>query len=227
MATLERSHLYVEGKDDLHVIGHLLSRNGINLPSQQQKDGDVDPSAPEMKETGGWENLLEAINTAVPVSSGRSVGFMLDADDKPQDRWSAVRARLQKLGLEPPEAIPADGYVADVAKFRARVGVWLMPDNQQPGDLEQFLTDLVDKNDCLLSLAKSSTHEARKNGAKFPEAKNAKAVLHTWLAWQEKPGLPYGSAIGANFFCRNSSAALAFVAWYKRLFSSPDQRGET
>ena len=148
---------------------------------------------------------------------------MLDADDKPQDRWSAVRARLREFELDPPNDIPADGYVTDVEKYMTRVGVWPMPNNRQKGALEKFLMGLIDEDDCLLPLAESSTNEAHEKGAKFPAAKHLKAVLHTWLAWQENPGLPYGTAINAQFFRHDSPAALAFVQWYKRLFSSPDQ----
>ena len=222
MPTPERPKLYVEGKNDIHVIWHLLNRNGINLPIRKQPVGDVAPSVPELQETNGKNKLLDTIKTAVPMSSDRPVGFVLDADDKPQDRWSAVRARLREFELDPPNDIPADGYVTDVEKYMTRVGVWLMPNNRQKGALEKFLMDLIN-DDCLLPLAESSTNEAHEKGAKFPAAKHLKAVLHTWLAWQENPGLPYGTAINAQFFRHDSPAALAFVEWYKRLFSSPDQ----
>ena len=221
MPTPERPKLYVEGKDDIHAIRNLLVRNGINLPIRKQPVGDVAPSVPELQETNGKQKLLDTIKTAVPVSSDRPVGFVLDADDRPQDRWSAVRARLREFELDPPNDIPADGYITDVERYKTRVDVWLMPDNRQEGALEKFLMDLIDKDDdCLLPLAESSTQEAHDKGAKFPMPK---AVLHTWLAWQKNPGLPYGAAINAQFFRHDSPATLAFVAWYKRLFSSPDQ----
>ena len=84
-----------------------------------------------------------------------------------------------------------------------------MPDNQREGALEQFLEDLVDDNDPLLPIAARSTSEAAESGAEFPEVDHRKAVLHSWLAWQKAPGLPYGAAIKAQFFRDNSPAALA------------------
>ena len=212
MPTPERPKLYVEGKDDIHAIRNLLVRNGI-----------PDSSLSEIKETEGMENLLGIIKTAVSVSSDRPVGFVLDADDKPLARWSAVCARLREFELDPPQDMPADGYVTDVEKYKTRVGVWMMPDNTEAGALEELLMGLIDKDDCLLPLAELSTKEARGKGAKFPIPKRSKAVLHTWLAWQKTPGRPYGSAINQQIFRHDSPAALAFVAWYKRLFSSPDQ----
>ena len=61
----------------------------------------------------------------------------------------------------------------------------LMPDNQREGALEQFLEDLVDDNDPLLPIAARSTSEAAESGAEFPEVDHRKAVLHSWLAWQQ------------------------------------------
>lgn len=212
---LEHSKLYVEGTDDFHVVTHLFRRHGIALPGHGI---DTPPNLPELKKTDGQEALLGMIKTAVQMNSGRSVGFVLDADDRPQDRWSAVRGCLREFELDPPKDMPANGYVAHVDKYKVRVGVWLMPDNRRVGALEQFLADLVPEGDLLLKLAESSTEEARSKGAKFPETKRSKAVLQTWLAWQEDPGLPYGSAINAQFFRHDSPAAQAFVKWYERLF---------
>ncbi len=59
-----------------------------------------------------------------------------------------------------------------------------------------------------------------RQGAAFPEAKRLKAVLHTWLAWQERPGVPYGLAIKARYFGHDSPAARAFVEWFRRVFGA-------
>ena len=173
-----------------------------------------------IKDAGDYSKVLEAMPTAISVGNSRSVGFVLDADEKPENRWNAVRDRLCGIDLNPPKEIPEDGFIEECAKFKVRIGVWLMPDNQRRGALEDFLQDLVGKEDRLISLASRSTDEARANGARFSESSKKKAVLHAWLAWQKKPGLPYGSAIKAEYFREDSPAALAFVEWYKKLFGS-------
>ena len=221
MPTVERSKLHVEGTDDVHVVKHLLLRHGIDCPTKRENrpQHEFDPNVPEISAAGDKDAVLAAIGTAVPVSNGRSVGFVLDADEEPQDRWSAVCGRLRVFGLDLPDEIPPEGFVDDVAEFGACVGVWLMPDNQREGALEGFLEDLVDDEDPLLPIAETSTADALAKGARFPEGKHRKAVLHTWLAWQEDPGLPYGSAIKAKFFRDDSTAAQAFVGWYRRVFA--------
>ena len=213
----EPSILRVEGKDDFHAIRHLLLRHGVDCERIsvhiKSQDGD------ENETTGGLPALLEGMQTEVRSSTGRSVGFILDADEDPRDRWKAVSDRLSGVGLALPNEIPGEGFVGDAGSFQARVGVWLMPDNRRSGALEEFLQDLVSSNDSVLPVAERSTQRAKEQGARFADSAKRKAVLHAWLAWQARPGLPYGSAIRARYFGHDSAAALAFVEWFKRVFA--------
>ena len=198
--------VHVEGHDDEHVIRHLLLRHGVaadDLPGfvgALAKDG-----------------VLKAMKVAVPAGTGRSLGFVLDANDDPEATWSAARSRLIGLGVGAPVKMPGAGFVGESAEFGARVGVWLMPDNRRAGAVEDFLKDLIEEADPLLSHAESATGTARELGARFGDADARKAVLHAWLAWQRNPGRPYGVAIKARFFRHDSDAAMRFVAWFGRL----------
>ncbi len=103
--------------------------------------------------------------------------------------------------------------------YRTRVGVWLMPDNQQEGTLEDFLRTLVKEANPLLPHARESTTQAKsRHGANYRNVDEKKAVLHAWLAWQSEPGLPYGTAIRAQYFRPDSPVAERFVAWFRRVF---------
>ena len=215
----ERSQLRVEGGDDNHAIRHLLVRQGI------QYDQKPWPAwLPCITATGGKDELLDDVERSVRASSGRAVGFVLDADLRVQDRWQAISTRLRQAGAMPPETIPEDGFVGESAEYRARVGVWLMPDNRQEGEqgegtLERFLETLVEDADPLLPYAREATTEAKAtHGANYPDRDVKKAVLHAWLAWQQEPGLPYGTAIKARFLRHDSPAAEDFVAWFRRVF---------
>ena len=205
--------LRVEGRDDQFVIKHLLLRHNIDPTRVKIKFAeDTDEN------TGGRDKLLEGMRTEVKTSVDQSVGFILDADGAPEDCWRAVQNQLKDVGLALPPEIPVDGFVGDSVSFKARVGVWLMPDNRRSGALEEFLRGLVKNEDAaLLQLAETSTTSAKERGATFPEAKRLKAILHTWLAWQKRPGVPYGLAIAARYFRHNSPTALAFVEWFRRV----------
>ncbi len=217
---LERSSLRVEGRDDLHAILHLLIRNGFDY--EQQRQSPWLPSIDGIK--GGKTGVLDNLERLVRASANSRVGFVLDADDSVENTWRAISHRLEMAGVAPPRAVPADGFVGESGEFRARVGVWLMPDNQQEGErgegtLERFLETLVQEADPLLPHAREATARAKsEHGASYPEGDVKKAVLHAWLAWQEEPGLPYGTAIKARYFRHDSPTAGRFVGWFRRVF---------
>ncbi|MDE2873932.1 MAG: hypothetical protein OXU69_10630 [Gemmatimonadota bacterium] len=203
--------VYVEGRDDKHVIGHLLIRRGAD---PEGRLGFVD--------SRGKQGVLDAIRVAVGAGTGRSVGFVLDANDDPDATWRAVGSRLRRAGVDAPDRIPQDGFVGESAEFGTRVGVWLMPDNRRTGALEDFLKDLIEVGDRLLPHAEASTAGAKELGARFPSVDTKKAVLHTWLAWQREPGRPYGVAIKAHYLRDDSDAARRFVLWFGRVFGIPE-----
>jgi len=94
-----------------------------------------------------------------------------------------------------------------------------MPDNaMDEGRLEDLVQTLVPDGDILFDLARTATADARKKGAQFPEQYIKKAELHCWLAWQEKPGAPFGVALKAKFLNHDSEVANKFVAWFRNLF---------
>ena len=93
-----------------------------------------------------------------------------------------------------------------------------MPDNRRTGALEDFLRELIEEEDSLIRHAEESTSQARALGAPFPGKDANKALLHTWPAWQEEPGRPYGVAVKKRYFRGDSETALRFLAWFSRVF---------
>ncbi|NJL13795.1 MAG: hypothetical protein HC913_12870 [Microscillaceae bacterium] len=56
---------------------------------------------------------------------------------------------------------------------------------------------------------------------KFSESDKEKAILHTWLAWQNEPGLSLAQAINARFkkqFILEDRKANDFIHWLQKLF---------
>ncbi|MCK4660560.1 MAG: hypothetical protein KAV82_13650 [Phycisphaerae bacterium] len=212
----KQSKLHVEGRDDECSIEHLLMRHGINSK--------LWPTLfPSIELQYGVEKLLDGLEVSVRVSTDCVNGFVLDADEQLQERWKAVSNRLRKVGIDAPGQAPPEGFIGESSKFGSRVGVWLMPDNQTDGKLEDFLRTLIDERDPLIGCAEQATDTAKTHGARFPDVDRIKAILHTWLAWQKEPGRPYGTAIRARFFRHDSDAANAFVVWFKTLYKIPSQ----
>lgn len=98
------------------------------------------------------------------------------------------------------------------------VGVWVMPNNGGTGTLEDFLVDLIPEQDLHWSHARRAVADATNRGAIFKPQYRSKAELHTWLAWQKEPGAPLGRAVESAYFVHDRPPALAFVAWFRRMF---------
>jgi hypothetical protein len=218
---MQRDVLHVEGKNDMHVIRHLLRRHRIEC---DEKTGSVEIKTPRGQNESsaeGVEALLDVFEFAVQQASGFRVGFALDANGNLQRRWRQITARLKHLGLTPPRMPPKQGFISAVSDYSTTVGVWVMPDNQRDGTLEDLLRGLINRRNKLIRHAESATDKALDHGAKYRNVDRLKSVLHAWLAWQRVPGLPYGAALNSQYFGHASPAASAFIAWFKTLYSLP------
>ena len=152
----ERSQLRIEGDDDQHTILHLLIKHGIGYDQKP-----FPAWLPHIEKAGDKDKLLENVERIVKASTGRAVGFVLDADLSLQDRWRAMSSRLRNVDVHVPEHICPGGFVGESRTFQTRVGAWLMPDNQRQGTLENFLMTLVKEGDPLLPHARESTIQAK------------------------------------------------------------------
>jgi len=95
-----------------------------------------------------------------------------------------------------------------------------MPNNRDRGMLETFLQRLIPKSRLsLLEHAQHSADTAKKvHGAPFNAVHRDKAVVHTFLAWMDEPGHPFGQSFQNGSFDSTADLACSFVAWVKRLF---------
>ena len=106
------------------------------------------------------------------------------------------------------------------------VGVWLMPNNRDPGTLETFLHSLVPESDTLMHRAVSVVDGIPPTERRFPSHRLQHARLHTWLAWQEEPGRPFGQAVTKRYLDAGRAPAPLFASWLQRLFEAdPEEPG--
>ncbi len=94
-----------------------------------------------------------------------------------------------------------------------------MPDNQNPGMLEDFLRQLIVPDDDCLSFAEETLKELEKrNIQRYKEVHRAKALMHTWIAWQDQPSIPLGQST-TRYLTTNTALCQQFAAWLNRLFN--------
>ena len=203
----DRKILLVEGTDDEHVLMHICGNRDI-------------PRIDEIRSHGGVDELLEVIPVRISLTEpGDVFGVVIDADTNLANRWRSVRDRIIDTGyLDVPEQPVAEGTILNPpADSRLpRLGLWVMPNNQSPGILENFLQFLIPDGDALLAYAKACLQNLPER--RFIANDEPKALIHTWLAWQEEPGKPYGTAITARFLDPYQPEADILAAWLRRLF---------
>lgn len=206
---MARKILMVEGTDDEHVLKHICGSHGI-------------PRLDEVEPHGGAEGLLESIPAQLSAlyENGDVLGVVIDADNDLNARWQSLRDIFTQAGYpDVPNRPDPNGTVLEApdGTLLPKAGVWLMPDNKTPGILEDFLRFLVPNRQSAL-FAHAERSVATVPERRFSQNDTPKAIIHTWLAWQEEPGRPYGTAITARFLDSQLPQARPLADWLGRLF---------
>ena len=198
--------LLVEGRDDEHVVKSICGRLELGVIDRIEPQDGKDP-------------LLDTLPVKLKESDLTVLGIILDADDDLKSRWRALSGRLRPAGYENISDTPdpeGSVFMPPENCLLPRLGIWLMPNNQVPGILEDFLRFLVPDCDALLPHVEQAVNTLPET--RFDSLKRPKVLMHTWLAWQEEPGKPYGQAITARYLDTSLPAGEAFAAWLKRVF---------
>jgi hypothetical protein len=219
--------LLVEGRDDLFVVAEVFEKvTGIPWePSKERFLVDIDWC-------GDDHAVLERIGIRWKESGRKIVGIMIDADSS-GSRWAQVRAHAPaEARASLPDELPSDGLVLDIGRDR-RFGVWIMPDNQSRGMLETFLMRLrssmpKELGDHVVSAMNQAKTLMEAHIAEHPDARPPvrpwkdvhadKAEMHTWLAWQDPPGLQLHEAVMTQLLDVQAPLSQTFVGWMKRLY---------
>jgi len=218
----ENRVLLVEGTDDLHVLAHIFKAHGYEGKITIRQQEGVDKIKKRLNENI-FENLLEDLPVELKGSEVTAIGIIVDADLDVKARWESLANRLKELNYEDVPDVPKAGGTICSGKDLPKLGVWLMPDNTLPGMLEDFVKLLVpDERKSLLEKAVEAIESIPKVERLFiteDSDKTSKAQIHTYLAWQSRPGVPYGIAIREKFLKADSPETENLMNWIKELFS--------
>ena len=110
-----------------------------------------------------------------------------------------------------------DGTVIPETEDLPRVGIWLMPDNQSTGELEDFVARMIPGDDPVWPLSEDYIEGIPSEDRKFAQSKTQRAKVHAWLAAREDPR-QMGQAIRARDLEVNGELCEKFVSWLRRLF---------
>ncbi len=205
-----RNILLVEGSDDKHVMMHICGSHGI-------------PKLDEIVPVGSVEQVLDHLPVRLKASRGDDdiVGVVVDADTQLNNRWHSIQQRIGNVGYRDIPCQPEpDGTILNPPEdtFLPKLGIWIMPNNQTSGILEDFLRFLVPEPNRLFDHAMKSVVTIPAKHQRFRDVDKPKALIHTWLAWQCDPGKPYGTAITARFLDPGVAEAQVLADWLRKLF---------
>lgn len=207
--------LLVEGQDDRHVIYQLIDR--CTRCAEMPHFGVIDKSS--------FSELLGSISGEINAPGREVVGIMVDANDDPQKRWNEVQGKLEAVLHKPPCEMSkkdiASQYLRKpeglILKSNPRIGVWMMPDNDSSGELEDFVMQMIPRRDTVWPLSRNYISDIPDGHRKFDAGKVQKAELFAWLATRKEPGR-MGAAIGAGDLSVDGPLAKKFLKWLSDLF---------
>lgn len=156
------STLLVEGNDDQHVTWAICEKFLI-------------AETFDVFDCDGIDNVLKQIPIRIKLRES-NLGILLDADVDLTARWQQLKNILIPLGYEMHDLPEKSGSIVKSKKEITTIGIWIMPDNQVPGILEDFAELLIPIDDVTLPYAMRAIDEIQKNSiAKFKHLHRSKA----------------------------------------------------
>lgn len=202
----KNKQLLVEGNDDFHVMQALCQMHNI-------------PETFEIIDNKGIDKLVASIPVRLKQAEINTIGIIIDADTDINKRWNTISGILANIGYQTPDSIPTGGLILN-ENTKVKIGVWLMPDNNLNGMLEDFIKFLIPEGDQLLPIVVSELFAIENLGLnKYAQIHHSKALIHTWLALQEDPGTPMGLSITKKYLDTNVDQCSCFLKWLLDLFN--------
>ena len=214
--------LLVEGNDDQDFFKACCQKLGLISV-------DVFPPKIIAASTGdGCGNLitnLPILLAQIKAGDIDKFGIILDADFPPNNRggftsrYKLITNQLKDFGyIIPRKTAFTKGSVFAHSDGLPDIGLWIMPDHQGDGMLENFIESIISSESDQQSLLSYADSVIDKLPIKLfnEKLRSSKAKVFTWRAWQNRPGLPLNKALNDGIL--NTSKAPNFEVWLKSTF---------
>ena len=220
---VQSSHLLVvEGPNDKAVIEQIVKQYNKAAIGQITKQ-DKTVLDFEIKSAGGIDEILGstdgdplgAIRIDIVEPNLKIYGIVVDADQNLESRWQSLKCCTALAGVQLPNAPVPEGTIVETVG-KPKVGVWLMPDNVKPGELEDFVADMIPNDDPVWPRSQCYIDGIPHDQRKFKE-KVQRAKVHAWLSARKNPRY-MGQAIYDGDLDVNGVLCQRFVAWLTELF---------
>ena len=178
---------------------------------------------------------MSAVRRGLISSSPKQkiLGLILDSDTEGVSADQVIQSRLDQLRARVgefyplPDVFPEGGLILNPLASRQdadrlpKLGVWLMPNNKAYGMLEDLLIEAL--LDDVRSYTTAVVNRAKADKiATFKDTHLSKAIIRTYMAWQDPPDIQYlGLAIKKKTFENIEAKCKQFIQWLEQLFGSP------
>ena len=193
--------LLVEGPNDKHVISHLCAQSGYERDFCIREKGDIN-------------QLLDSIGAEILAPGRRRLAIVADADCLLSGRWDSIVYRFKSEGITFPEQIDPGGTVIE---GNPRLGVWIMPDNINTGELEHFVSAMIPDDDVVWPRSVEYINGISPDDRPFKPKKEMRAKVLSWLATREEPGF-VGQGIHRDDLKIDGELCIKFVRWLRQVF---------
>lgn len=213
--------LLVEGDFDKYFIGELLRQTPNEVGKISIEPFKKEDEAGSKPDEQGIHALLKSLSVTIRATDPTAVlGIVVDADISATGRWQRIQHILTSAGYEDlPDTFP-NGLVIPTNDVLPRFGLWIMPDNQEEGIIENFIRQLIHQQDKLQPEIDATIDALLAKGLQlFADVHRPKAFIRTWLAWQDRPEMSFGVAISKKVLATDADLCLRFVDWLNRLFN--------
>ena len=203
--------LVVEGQNDQHLVLHLCRQAEPELGNRF-----------DFHDAQGLTGVINSVRNLVNRPDLTGVGFVLDGDETPHEHWRQVVERIAVAypDMRMPQAPEPNGTIVPEYPDMGspRIGIWVMPDNQSVGELEDFVAQMIPDHDLVWPRSQTYIEDIPPVARKFEPNKVTKSQVHAWLAARRLPGL-MGVAVRDGDLTINGPLCQRFLAWLTRLFA--------
>ncbi|EKF46290.1 TPA: DUF3226 domain-containing protein [Acinetobacter nosocomialis] len=215
-------HLIVEGLGDKAFFEKYCQYYSYNVDVNVLTPEDINPDYYTTK-NGVISSSLDDLIKQITLGMIKNLGIIIDADHvKDQSGIDKTKTdlsnKLQPHGYTLIET--TEGIIAQHNDGLIDIGIWIMPDNREDGNIENWIEELVCQSEALLyEKAKKVVNELEnENLQKFKPSRIQKAQLATWFAWQKSPGHGLDFFFHTPLIDLNHTKYTAFCNWFKRTF---------
>lgn len=212
--------LLVEGPDDWHAINNLIHKSTGAFPSYElgycnNDNGVLDILSGMTEASNQTQSILGAVLDADLGKEGKA------GDSGIQARIRSLKGRLEKY-YAIPDLFAGEGLILPPTNESDRdrlpvLGIWLMPDNERDGIFEDLLCAAMapESEKYIAGVVDQATVDKMTS---FRNVERSKAIVKTYIAWQDPNKKNLGEAIGSHFD-NLDPACRSFLNWLECLFS--------